>query len=262
MPELVEAINQVKENAKRFSGIRANDNSYTYKYFANFYHWYYFQDIGAGVFAPSKFIGYQDTALNQYRGNGSGTYTQEALGQWFSRCDRNTQTHTKLLEKLEEFASRLKRRLNQRLYDDRGGIYVLADEMTIDSQRLFPEEILSSKLLEGARSTIVVNSYERNAEARRQCLAMHGYKCRVCNMSFKEIYGEIGKHFIHVHHLVPLSDNTEEYEINPAKHLCPVCPNCHAMLHQEDPPPEILTERIRETKRKRSRNPARTGNRR
>jgi 5-methylcytosine-specific restriction enzyme A len=48
--------------------------------------------------------------------------------------------------------------------------------------------------------------------------------------------GDIGKGFIHVHHLTQLSDIGQGYEVDPVKDLRPVCPNCHAMLHKKNPP--------------------------
>ena len=87
-------------------------------------------------------------------------------------------------------------------------------------------------LFEGAKKTVVVNQYERNPKARRECIAANGYKCKVCGMDFEKIYGEIGKDFIHVHHVVPISSIGKEYKLNPVNELVPVCPNCHAMLHR------------------------------
>ncbi|EHY9858309.1 HNH endonuclease, partial [Vibrio parahaemolyticus] len=57
--------------------------------------------------------------------------------------------------------------------------------------------------------------------------------------SFSEVYGEIGKNFIHVHHIKPLAGISEEYAVEPTKDLVPVCPNCHAMLHTQNPPLSI-----------------------
>lgn len=59
--------------------------------------------------------------------------------------------------------------------------------------------------------------------------------CSVCNFNFYDKYGEIGKDFIHVHHLVPLHEIKDVYEIDPIRDLRPVCPNCHAMLHKRNP---------------------------
>ena len=86
-------------------------------------------------------------------------------------------------------------------------------------------------LWEGARKKIVVNKYERNIIAREKCIEMHGCQCTICGMDFEKIYGEIGKGFIHIHHIIPISEIGKNYRINYATDLVPVCPNCHAMLH-------------------------------
>ncbi len=88
---------------------------------------------------------------------------------------------------------------------------------------------------EGATTRITVNAYERNAEARRVCIAEYGTACAVCGFDFGEVYGELGKGFTHVHHLKDLATIGEEYEVDPVRDLRPVCPNCHAMLHREVP---------------------------
>lgn len=94
-------------------------------------------------------------------------------------------------------------------------------------------------VFEGAKKEIIVNRYERNREAREKCIAAHGCKCAVCGIDFEKVYGEMGRGFIHVHHIVPLSSIGKEYELNPVRDLVPVCPNCHAMLHRKDPPYKI-----------------------
>jgi len=88
---------------------------------------------------------------------------------------------------------------------------------------------------EGAVKKIQVNSYERNAQARQRCIEHYGARCIVCGFNFREVYGEIGDGFIHVHHLRELSEIGEEYEVDPVRDLVPVCPNCHAMIHRRKP---------------------------
>jgi 5-methylcytosine-specific restriction protein A len=85
---------------------------------------------------------------------------------------------------------------------------------------------------EGAKKTITVNAYERNLDARKACIDALGCSCLICGFNFESTYGERGKGFIHVHHLIPLSDIQCDYKINPITDLIPVCPNCHAMLHR------------------------------
>ncbi|NOS73887.1 MAG: hypothetical protein HOP36_04985 [Methyloglobulus sp.] len=109
-----------------------------------------------------------------------------------------------------------------------------------ENQYIFPDEIQDAgNYYEGAKRTVVVNSYERNLKARSQCIALYRAKCSVCEFDFEKKYGEIGSGFIHVHHLTPLEDIGEEYEVDPIKDLRPVCPNCHAMLHKKQPPYSI-----------------------
>ena len=98
----------------------------------------------------------------------------------------------------------------------------------------YPED--DEKLYEGALVKVMANKYERNQKARRECVAKKGYQCLVCGRDFEATYGEIGKNFIHVHHLTPISSIGQEYELNVDTDLAPVCPNCHYMLHRKDPP--------------------------
>jgi len=101
----------------------------------------------------------------------------------------------------------------------------------------YPDELdVSEKLFEGIPKTVLVNSYERNPMARAKCIAHHGVQCVVCNFDFEKLYGDIGKGFIHVHHLTQLSEIRQGYEVDPVNDLRPVCPNCHAMLHKRNPP--------------------------
>jgi 5-methylcytosine-specific restriction protein A len=92
-----------------------------------------------------------------------------------------------------------------------------------------------SGLFEGMKRTIVVNAYERNPKARVLCLRHWKAICSVCDFDFEKRYGELGKGFIHVHHLTPVSLIRETYEVNPINDLRPVCPNCHAMIHRSEP---------------------------
>ena len=103
---------------------------------------------------------------------------------------------------------------------------------------------------EGAMSRITSNKYERSRLNRTICLRIHGYACKVCGMTFESVYGEIGRKFIHVHHIEPVSQMGGSYVLNPAKDLVPVCPNCHAMLHTKNPPylPEELKKIFLENK--------------
>lgn len=110
-------------------------------------------------------------------------------------------------------------------------------ENNTENSSLYPDEIHEKIeiLTEGAKKTVTVNAYEREPKAREKCLEIYGYNCKVCEMNFENLYGQIGKEFIHVHHTKEISSVGQEYEINPKTDLVPVCPNCHAMLHRKKP---------------------------
>jgi 5-methylcytosine-specific restriction protein A len=95
---------------------------------------------------------------------------------------------------------------------------------------------------EGSVARVEVNRYERSAEARRVCLAYHGTFCAACGFSFEIRYGEAGKDFIHVHHIVPVSQLGSGYELDPVTDLVPLCANCHAMAHQGVSTPRTVAE--------------------
>lgn len=90
--------------------------------------------------------------------------------------------------------------------------------------------------VEGSVRRVSVNAHERDPRARDACVKHHGTRCAVCHLSFEERYGPRGRGFIHVHHRKPLALMHGPARLNPVKDLVPVCPNCHAMLHTQDPP--------------------------
>lgn len=93
--------------------------------------------------------------------------------------------------------------------------------------------------------------YERDRNARSQCIEYYrnqdsGHKCRcqICGMCFEEVYGEIGKDVIEVHHIVPVSMRGGNYEVNPSRDLIPLCSNCHTMIHKGNMTIEELRRRF------------------
>jgi hypothetical protein len=100
-------------------------------------------------------------------------------------------------------------------------------------QLTFPEEVTDLQgVVEGAKKQIVVNAYERDPTAKPRCVKKWGCLCVVCGFNFEAVYGNLGKNFIHVHHLKPIHTIGEAYVLDPEVDLRPVCPNCHSMLHR------------------------------
>ena len=100
--------------------------------------------------------------------------------------------------------------------------------------------------VEGNIKAIHITRYERSRINRMICLSHYGYNCQICGMNFESVYGDIGKGFIEVHHILPVSQMGENHIVDPYNDLIPVCPNCHAMLHRHNPPysPEEIKQKL------------------
>ncbi len=107
-----------------------------------------------------------------------------------------------------------------------------------------PEQVSRGEYREGAVRQVLVNAYERDRVARQVCIDHFGPECAACGLRFEQRYGDLGAGFIHVHHVIPISELGPDYKLNPIEDLRPVCPNCHAMLHRHRPPLSI--EALRE----------------
>ncbi|MEA5467512.1 HNH endonuclease [Spirulina sp. 06S082] len=114
----------------------------------------------------------------------------------------------------------------------------LFDPLDPDAVEVQNQKATENKFIleEGKLYEITLTRHERNPKARKQCLKYYGTDCCICGFNFEQVFGEIGKDFIQVHHLLPLSAISQEYEVDPINDLRPVCPNCHAMIHKNNPP--------------------------
>ncbi len=62
--------------------------------------------------------------------------------------------------------------------------------------------------------------------------------CQICGFDFSKTYGELGKNYVEMHHVIPFSskkdadlfETIENKEINGLVTL--LCPNCHRMIHR------------------------------
>ncbi|MCY4101487.1 MAG: HNH endonuclease [Rhodobacteraceae bacterium] len=85
---------------------------------------------------------------------------------------------------------------------------------------------------EGGTKVYISQRLERDSRVRNKALALHGYDCMACSFNYEQVYGEIGKNFIEVHHVIPLSDAGIR-ETNPKTDLVVLCANCHRMVHRK-----------------------------
>jgi 5-methylcytosine-specific restriction protein A len=100
-----------------------------------------------------------------------------------------------------------------------------------------------STLSEGALKTVELTLYERNATARKLCIAHYGTTCQACGLNYEDKYGAIGADLIHVHHVTPLSAIGTAYQVDPTRDLIPLCATCHHVVHRRDPPYSVAEMR-------------------
>ena len=89
---------------------------------------------------------------------------------------------------------------------------------------------------------------EKILEVENLNVSFHTYAGEVKavrGIDFEKAYGDIGKGFIHVHHLIPLHSIGKEYVVDYKKDLIPVCPNCHSMIHRLEGGEEMTVEEIK-----------------
>lgn len=130
------------------------------------------------------------------------------------------------------------------------GFEVLALKLD-EATAALPEE-LSGTFEEGLGRSVIVNRWERSAEARLACIEAQGSLCAICGIDFSAVYGEEFAGLIHVHHLVRLADRRGAAQVDPVRDLLPVCPNCHAVIHhggRNRAPEEVRAARARASAR-------------
>jgi 5-methylcytosine-specific restriction protein A len=93
-----------------------------------------------------------------------------------------------------------------------------------------------SGLPEGAKLRVEVNRYERSPVNRVACIEHYGLNCQCCGFDFQKVYGQLGEGYIEVHHRTPVSQLGPGYLVDPIEDLIPLCANCHAAVHRNDPP--------------------------
>ena len=107
-------------------------------------------------------------------------------------------------------------------------------ELTGEELLAMPGEERLATYAEGHVQTVYVNRYERDPRNRREAIKKHGTQCFGCRSSLRDRYGEIAEGFIHIHHTKPLA--AVHGPITPdLDDLIPLCPNCHAVVHLQDP---------------------------
>jgi predicted HNH restriction endonuclease len=116
----------------------------------------------------------------------------------------------------------------------------LEQQVLADIKAIFDE----GSTIEGLKTERLVAHFERNPKLRAAAVAFHRTSCKACGFNFEAVYGEHGRNYIEVHHLVPVSSCTEPSSVNPRDDLTVLCSNCHRMVHRKRDAPLSLPELI------------------
>lgn len=147
------------------------------------------------------------------KANYRGIFKNYGLDEVIEIMMRSSNDYSKVIELLERFKT-----------------YNLERIIELDIES---ENLENGEGLEGAAKYYYGKRYERNTTNRRIAIEVHGVTCHACDFNFEEVYGERGKDFIEIHHIVPLSILEGEEKINPEIDLIPLCANCHRMIHRK-----------------------------
>lgn len=81
--------------------------------------------------------------------------------------------------------------------------------------------------------------FSGNPQLSQDAKQHYGLDCSICGFNFEEFYGDLGKGYIEVHHINPLSERSEgewtEDLVSTLEDVTVLCANCHRMLHRTRP---------------------------
>jgi hypothetical protein len=101
-----------------------------------------------------------------------------------------------------------------------------------------------TEAIEGEASRREARFRQRNRAFIEAKKANSDYRCEVCDFNFEETYGPVGREFIIAHHIEPIGSRSGASRTS-LDDIRLVCANCHAMIHQKDPPLLVETLRVR-----------------
>jgi len=89
--------------------------------------------------------------------------------------------------------------------------------------------------VEGQRARREANFFVRNPQLVRDAKAYYGATCRACKFAYEARYRELGKGYIEIHHLNPLSERngaSVSDKLSRLNQVTALCANCHRMIHR------------------------------
>jgi len=122
----------------------------------------------------------------------------------------------------------------QKSYIEKVGNFSVSDEkeMVVEGKTIF-KETKHKKRCTKLRNAVIQKFTKENGHI----------SCSVCGFDFEEVYKELGKGYIEIHHEVPIYQYSDEgfgqYVEEAVKNMKPLCANCHRMIHRQKNPLSI-----------------------
>lgn len=234
MPELVKDKVYVVINAINFNELTTRTDSFAYTVFNRFTHWYYFEE--SDIFAPSKFIGYENTTLENYRRETGrhGGKTEKLLTHWFEQLDRDSSYFAELSTKLFHYAEKLGKKVKKNYHIhiekpgpilDRSELEEVTDKVR-ERIRKNPDLRPPSGVIRPKPKKQTTIQYPRDSRIRAWVLERAGDTCESC-FNKAPFVNENGRPFLETHHITPLAQGGPDTLENTVA----LCPNCHRHLH-------------------------------
>lgn len=106
----------------------------------------------------------------------------------------------------------------------------VCSELQDDEAKCYPEgRVLYAVHRKIERNSMLIDSVKRKYKEQNGDL-----RCMICDISFYERYGDIGRDFIEAHHTKPVSEMKPD-ELSKPEDIALLCPNCHRMVHRRKP---------------------------
>lgn len=88
---------------------------------------------------------------------------------------------------------------------------------------------------EGVGQILIELGRYRNPKLRKEAIEKNGgYRCFVCGSNYQDVYGDLGKSVVEIHHIIPIYKGER---ITTEEEIVVVCANCHRVIHSKGKEP-------------------------
>lgn len=192
---------------------------------------YYDDNCDEWLLAPSRFVGYKNNDYKKHKMNDekSGTRTSKKIDE-ILKCGYKTNKKLEfLLKTIFEVPSYKEAKLH---------FWILGDDRKLDKQTM--EEQAQKYIEQKKLKEHIFYEGRISGKKRKKIIEQLGTTCEACGRKMEEIYGEIGRGYIELHHLKPFCNlDIGKERVVTLSDFAVLCPNCHKMIHKTNETSDI-----------------------